>query len=359
MTRQILSTLFVCLAASSLLLAQDGYDIKVKIDGYEAEEIYLGYFYGDKQYLKDTTALQSDGYYHFKGSEALEQGVYLVVLPPDNNYFQLILDEDQTLQLETEFSALTDKMKVAGSVENETLYDYIGFLGKMRGKATPIQEKIKAAEEAQEDKTEFTEQLNAIDEDVRNKQKQVIAEHGDKIVGAIIKANLALDIPEFEGETEEDTRRKAYYWQLEHYFDNLNLGDTRIMRSPFLFQKVLGYVEKSVIQHPDTIAKAVDKVLEMMRPSEETFKYYLIHFLNKYANAKIVGQDAVYVHLVDEYYKKGDAPWTEEEQLEKIIDQSDKLKPLLIGKIAPNITTYTKDNEAITLHDFKAKYTVL
>lgn len=356
--KQILITLYL-LTIAAILLAQDGYDIKIKIDGYDQPEIYLGYFYADKQYLKDTTALGDDGYYHFKGQDTLEQGVYLVVLPPDNNYFQLILDDDHEMVMETAMPALTAKMKVKGSTENEVLYDYISFLGKMREKASPLQEQIKKAEEAGEDKTKFTDQLGEIDKEVRAKQNEIVEQHGEKIVGAIIKANLPFDTPEFDGETEEEVKRKAYYWQLEHYFDNIDLGDPRIMRSPFLFQKVIGYTDKSVIQHPDTISKAVDRVLNLMRPSEETFKFYLIHFLNKYANSKIVGQDAVYVHLVDEYYKKGDAPWTEEEQLKKIIDQADKTKPLLIGKTAPNITMYNKDNEPIALHDFDSKYTVL
>ena len=32
-----------------------------------------------------------------------------------------------------------------------------------------------------------------------------------------------------------------------------------------------------------------------MEPAKETFKYYLVHYLNKYAASKIVGFDAVYV----------------------------------------------------------------
>ena len=58
-------------------------------------------------------------------------------------------------------------------------------------------------------------------------------------------------------------------------------------------------------------------MLEGMKPAPETFKYYLVHFLNEYAKSKVVGYDAMYVHLVDKYYSTGLAPWTDEEQLEK------------------------------------------
>ena len=44
--------------------------------------------------------------------------------------------------------------------------------------------------------------------------------------------------------------------------------------------------------------------------------------------------DAVYVHIVKNYYAKGLAPWTEEDQLKKIVKNAEKLEPLLIGKTA-------------------------
>ena len=96
-----------------------------------------------------------------------------------------------------------------------------------------------------------------------------------------------------------------------------------------------------------------------MEPAEETFKYYLIHFLNAYAKSKLVGMDAVYVHLVEKYYAAGKAPWTDEEQLKKIVDNAAKLKPLLIGKTAPNFATQKQDGSKVALHDVDSEYTVL
>jgi thiol-disulfide isomerase/thioredoxin len=115
-----------------------------------------------------------------------------------------------------------------------------------------------------------------------------------------------------------------------------------------------------------------------MKPADETFKFYLVHFVNEYAKSKIVGMDAVYVHLVKNYYEKGLAPWTEEEQLKKMIDNANTLEPLLIGKIAPDIkmqkldvkeTLKLKDvenehkrfkvGESLSLHEVKSPYTVL
>ena len=118
-------------------------------------------------------------------------------------------------------------------------------------------------------------------------------------------------------------------------------------------------MNKLTPQNPDSMIISIDYLLERMKPAEETFKYYLIYFLNKYANSKVVGQDAIYVHLVDKYYKTGMAPWTEEEQLAKIIDNADRLKPILIGNKARDITTQDRNGQFHKLHKIDSKYTIV
>ncbi|MCB0639583.1 MAG: redoxin domain-containing protein, partial [Lewinella sp.] len=154
-------------------------------------------------------------------------------------------------------------------------------------------------------------------------------------------------------------QRQRWRWTIDHYFDHLDIGDPRMLRTPFLFQRVDYFVQKLTVQHPDSISLAIDRVLEGMKPAPETFKYYLIHFLNFYAASKFVGMDAVYVHLVDNYYAHGLAPWTEQEQLDKIVDNANRLRPLLIGRVAPDIRMERRDGSAISLHDVDAEYTVL
>jgi thiol-disulfide isomerase/thioredoxin len=73
----------------------------------------------------------------------------------------------------------------------------------------------------------------------------------------------------------------------------------------------------------------------------------------------MVGMDAVYVHLGLNYYAKGLADWTDEEQLQKIVDNAKTLEPLLIGKKAPDITMQRRDGSQVSLYDVESDYTVL
>ena len=129
----------------------------------------------------------------------------------------------------------------------------------------------------------------------------------------ILKSNEAPKIPDYDGSAEEQQIQK-WRWMLEHYFDNMDLQDDRLVRTSFFFQKVDYYMEKLTVQHPDSLIKSLDFILEKMKKDEaesaENFKYYLVHYFNKYAKSKIVGMDAVYVHLALNYYDNGLAPWT-------------------------------------------------
>ncbi len=353
--------LFAMLLPTMAFSQKVGYQIKLNIDGFEEGELYLGYFYGDKQYLKDTAYVEADGRYYFEGNEKLEPGIYMIVLPPDNKYFQILVnDNEQWLTMETQMDALEADMKIEGSEDNTLFYNYLNFLTSKRPVAEELKKKIKEAEEAGDEKkkAKYEAQLKTIDDAVFGYQKNITTKHPKSLTATIIKANRPLDIPEFSGEKEEK-ERKRFYWMRDHWFDNIDLGDPRMVRTPFLFQKITHFVEKMTVQHPDSIIIAVDKVLEKAKPAEETFKYYLIHFLNEFAKSKIVGMDAIYVHIAKKYYETGQAPWTDEEQLQKIIENANKLDPLLIGKIAPNIQMQYQDGSPIQLHDFKSPLTVL
>jgi len=358
--KHFLTALIVLICLPTLIFSQKtGYQIKVKIDGYQQKEAYLGYYFGDKQYLKDTAYAEPDGRFYFEGNEKLTGGMYLIVLPPDNQFIQLLIDDDnQWFSLETKMTDLSGNVKITGSEDNKWFYDYLKFITDRRPKADDFKKQLEEAKDDEKKKVKIEEKIKVLDDEVMAHQKNIVAQFPKSMTALVIKANMPLDPPKFEGE-QKDKDLQAFYWMRSHWFDNLDLADPKLVRTPFLFPKVEHFINKMTVQHPDSLILAVDKVLGKMLPAEDNFKFYLIHFLNQFAKSNIVGMDAVYVHIAQKYYKTGLAPWTEEEQLKKIIENADKLAPLLIGKVTPNVEMLTQKNEKIWLHDFQSPLTVL
>ncbi|MDX1941431.1 MAG: thioredoxin-like domain-containing protein [Saprospiraceae bacterium] len=353
----LISTLFFVIAA----FANGGHTIKVQIKNFTGKEIYFGYPYGDKEYLRDTAVLDTQGYFVFAGEEELPGGVYLIVMPPNNEYFQILLNKGEQnliVSVNDPKNPMKD-IKIEGSSDNNLLYEYLNYLAALRPQADTIRAQIARASD-EKIKESLQKKLDAIDKDVVAYQNRLVEKHPKTLSAAIIRANIPMDQPEFQGDTLE-IQRQRWRYSIEHFFDNLDLGDPRMLRTPkaIFFDRIDYYVNKLQVQHPDSLSQAVDYVLNKMKPAEETFKYYLIHFLNYFAKSQYVGMDAVYVHLVNEYYAKGLAPWTDAESLKKIIENAKGLEPTLIGKIIPDVTLEKRDSSKISLHSVDAEYIIL
>lgn len=370
---------FFCLLIGAQLFAAKGYEIKVSIDGFTEKEAYLGYHYGDKQYISDTTTV-TNGKFEFSGNEPLDGGMYLIVLPPNNDVIQILINEgDQHLSVKTKIGQLNEALQISGSKDNTLFNNYTRFLNReMRPLADSISQALAAERENGKDETKIKSlenQLKSINEQVVDYQNNLIKDNPKSLTAAIVKANLQVKTPEFEG---DQAAFKRWQYTKHHFFDNIDLADPRFLKSPVVFGKVDYYMNKLIAQHPDSIKVAVDYILDKTKKNEDSFKFFLIHFLNTYSRSKMMGMDAVFVHVAEKYYATGQAPWTPEENLEKIVDKARKLKPLLIGKVAPDITCELldvdatlkmKDHENIharfkttgtqSLHGIDAKYTVL
>lgn len=337
--------------------AQEGFRIAVDLDTFSGNEIYLAYYFGKNQYVRDTAAREND-LYVFEADTLLEPGVYMVVLPPDNRFFQVLLPaEDQTMDFKADPRDLNGTLSINGSAENSMFYDYLGFLNEER----PLRDSLsKLYQEAtdEEVKASYLAELEGINDQVMSRQEALVRDHPESVTALMINSGREVEIPEFEGE-KADVDLKRYVYFKDHYFDYIDFNNPALLRTPFLHNKIDYYVNKLTVQVPDSISKSLDFVLNQFEQGGEGFRYYLIHFLNTYASSKIVGMDAVYVHIVDKYYAKGLASWTDQEQLDKIIKNAETLKPILIGKKAPDLVLLDQKGTEVRLSEVDAEYTVL
>ncbi|HRI61081.1 MAG TPA: redoxin domain-containing protein [Saprospiraceae bacterium] len=350
---------FAILSFSTLFADGGGYKIRVKLDNYPYKSITLGFHYGDKQYVKDTAAVDAEGWFTFQADTLLPCGVYLLVLQPDNNFIQVLIPaDDQDFTMTTDAKDSVIKMKIKGSDDNTAFYDYLRYLNSLRPEADTLRAQINRTKGNTADSVRLTTKLAEIDKSVKKYQQDLITKHPGFLSTKIVKASIEPEIPEFKGDDKE-VQRKKYYWYRNHFFDNIDLADPCLLRSPVLHPKVDQYVTKVTPQHPDSVNVAIDYVIGKMKDSKENYKYYLIHFLNFYAKSTLVGFDACYVHIAKTYYCSGQANWTKKEDVEKICDNANRLEPILIGKIAPNITVTDRENKPHNLWDVDADYTVL
>ncbi len=352
-----LFTFFLFFSFQSRIFSQtDGYHIEVDVKNFDGDTLKLGYYFGKSQYLKDT-AFFENGKLLFKGDESLSAGVYLLVFPPNNNFAHVLITEDQQhFSLTLDMDDIVASARFKGSEENTLYYEYLRQLEERRPKAEELK-KLMATDSVR--RLEYKVQLDAIDKEVQDIQNRILKKNPESFTALLIKANRDIEIPEYAELDETERKQKQYEFYRAHYFDNFDLNDPRAIRSGLMQQKVDFYLQKLTYQYPDSQSVAMDYLLKSMDNNSEGFQYYLVEFLNESARSKRMGMDAVYVYLVDHYYKPGKATWMDEEQLNKLIQQAETLRPILIGQTAPDLELYKQSGESLKISEIEADYTVL
>ncbi|MDX9941335.1 MAG: thioredoxin-like domain-containing protein [Bacteroidales bacterium] len=340
-------------------MADKGYRITVEVEGLSEGDVMLAYHFGDRQYLQDTARMERPGYYVFEKEERLEPGMYLVVVP-GQKYFEIIVDDDQHFGITTKMDEFAEKTQFEGSPENEVFYEYLRFIRVMGEEISMIREELTREDMDEGDREAITVRMDNINEQVTQKQESYIERFPEGLFSKILLAQREAEIPETPLSEDGTPDQKALYEQYKsRYWENIDFSDDRLLRTPVFHNKLRVYFSNVVVQIPDSIIAEADRMVEKTRINDEVFKYTIWFITNHFERSQIMGHDAVFVHMIEKYYMSGEAHWVEAENLARISERAMKLKPLLIGKVAPDINMFRPDQSRYSLHEMNARYTVL
>ena len=62
------------------------------------------------------------------------------------------------------------------------------------------------------------------------------------------------------------------------------------------------YFEKITFRNPDSIIKAADFLINKSKVNNEFFQFTVMFITAKYERPKIMGLDAVFVHMIENYF---------------------------------------------------------
>lgn len=339
-----------------------GYKIEVQINGLKDTTIMLGYHLGDKKYVQDTAKVDSKGYAVFKG-DSLKQGIYLVILP-SKTYFEVLVGKDQQFKVKTDISNLLEKLSFSDSKESSAFCDYQKYLVEQQKLMNDLQNKYKAVSSKPDSIKIIQEKIKELDKKVNEYWLDIIKINPNTLLSAIAKTMIPIHTPEFK--VPENTKNAdslkwimGYQYNKNHYFDNISLTDSRLIRTPILEQRLNVFFDKLLIPVPDSIIPEAIKIIEKTRPNKEMFQYTLQFLGNKFATSNVMGFDAVFVAIAEKYYLAGQAWWADKKTIDQIDQRVKALKPNLIGNKCPDLSLPDMTGKIRKLSDINAKITVV
>jgi thiol-disulfide isomerase/thioredoxin len=343
--------------------AKKGYQISLNINGLSDSTVYLAYHLGDKQYLKDSLKLNKSGQGSFSGKEDLPQGIYMIVLP-GRKYFEILIDNDQEFSLTCLYTDYFKSLEFSGSDENDKFLDYQRKWIKMQDEGGKINARYQNNKSNNDSVRILTDLRSKLEDKMKVFLNEVINQNKGTLLAILLKSMLPIEIPVLNlppNTVNPDSVRwaRSYNYDREHFFDNIDLNDERILRTPILQAKLKNYFAGDPIQLSDSLNKRIDMVISKCKGNYKIFQFVSVFLFNYFRESEIMGHDAVMVKLADDIYLSGKADWTTAEWRDNLKKEVDRIRPNLIGVKGHDLIMDSFAGKYVSLFDINKDFTIL
>lgn len=362
--RKILVFLFTLfLPATVFCQLKNNHEISLTISGLSDSSVYLAYHFGNKQYLTDTARLDGKGRGVFKGDEKLEQGIYMIVLP-GNKYFEFLASDDQVFSITCDYDNYYETLKFSGSDENTAFVDYQKRWTSLQRQAQSISRRIQNNRQNNDSLRILTEKQKDHEEAMKSYLRNTAEKYGGSLLSVLVNSMLPVEVPDFqipEGTHNPDSARWVlrYNYNKDHFFDNLDLTDERLLRTPLLYARLDAFFRNVVIQHPDSINKEIDRIINKCEDNYNVFQFVSVYLFNHFRESEIMGHDAVILKLADDIYLSGKADWITNDFRDDLARQAELIRNNLIGMKAKNLVMDSYNGIFVSLYDIEKDFTIL
>ncbi|NRA12174.1 MAG: DUF5106 domain-containing protein [Crocinitomicaceae bacterium] len=215
----------------------------------------------------------------------------------------------------------------------------------------------------------LTDEIDAINDEVIAYQKNIATNPNNLLVSKVVLMSMDIEIPDapvdYAGNIIDSNFKFKYY--RDHYFDNIDLNDDRLMRNRVFHNKFTNYFSpKIMLQHWDTVIQYAFQFCDGLNPKSDVFQYSVSWITSQYEKSKIMGMNKVFIHMGKRYYctlndeGKSPAHWMPKENLEKLCEKVSTHYDLVMGATPPNLIL--RDTTDVNWRDFYSldnEYTVL
>jgi peroxiredoxin len=325
--------LFILLFLPVSSMVAQGYKIDVKIKGAENKDAHLAFYMGDKQYITQNVKFNKSGELTFKGEQKLPPGIYFIAI--DNNYFDILIRDEQEFSLKSDTTNIVGLMKIKGSKENEVFFDYQKKLLAKKKVIGQLEEKIKVLEKNNDTVQNYQNQIDQLVAELEQIANETTKKHPESYIAKLIGAMSDQNI------------------------DNFKFDDKDLLRTPFFHNRVRLFIKKSIEKNANYINYQTQQLLSSVRHEEANYQYIANYLLNFYNSFYKIGMNEVFVFIADNYFLPDKATWFNQKQLEEIQKRRDFFAQSLPGKAAQDLTLESTTGEFFSLHQVKANTTLL
>jgi len=350
-----------------------GYEIKFILDGLKDTMLYFAKYYGDQNYIHDTLYLSKKEPYTYisKQKTPIPRGFYILANQNKVKMIDIVIDSSQsfvvkTTKLNPDAPDVQSNVTFINSPENTAMNLFFSTMSRFQRQILTLGSEIKKEESSENPNAALIEtkkmERRLYQDSMMTFRTNFLEANKHTLFGKAQKFTQEIDVPPPpvmpDGSIDSNF---GYYYYINHYWDNMDFSDPALVTIPqgVFADKLKIYFDEVVPPLVDSVIKYADILVEKSKNTPELFRYFVVYITSKYERSQYVSHDAVFVHMVLNYYAKGLCPWTDEAVLERMVTHAQKLEPILIGKRAPEL--YMADTAGVfhSNYESKRKYTIM
>ena len=340
--RHLKLTLLVLFCASAIVTKSQSIDsthIEVQIEGIPAGKTRLIGVYGDRNYIADSAMVDATGRFELRRKNMLPAGFYTFLLPGGNKNFSILIDQDQHFFLRAKADDIGGTMQVVGSINTSLFYETYRFQAKQDPELNKLADQMRGKPESSPEYQEAKARQTQILDERKAYLEKIYQENPDAFFTKFKKAGQNPDLTyPHKPNGDLDTLAQLLHYR-GHFWDDVDFNDSRLLYTPVIGNKLRRYIKEMTPQNRDSIIPVADEIIRRVMPYKPYFQFFSNWIALQYENTKttVMDGEAVYVHVVKNFFTPELAFWDKPEDLEKLQKHVWEMEASLMWKKGPDV----------------------
>ena len=328
-------------------------DITISIAGAAPGKVILVGQFMDQQFKADTAEAGAGGTVRFHPAKPYEPGYYFVFYM-DQTRADFLIDKDQTFTLTSNKRDVVGQMEVTGSTDNQLLYESLKYDQEIAPLLSSTNAMLEMARPGQADYREIAAQQEELLNSRAEYYRKSFADHPESFYTSFRRAAMLLQSSPNPAPGELANLRRGYW-------SGVDFTDDRLLNTPAIAGNLDRYISELTPQNADSINAAADALLQQVLDKKEYYRFFANAITLKYqpGRAEIMDPEAVYVHMIRNYFTPERAFWADTMMLYGLQNQADMMAQSLVGEKATNLIVPGLDGESKRLFAETAPYVIV
>jgi len=336
--------------------AGDKPEIKAQITNLTPGQAFLVSYFADQRFKVDSAQVDNNGKIVLKRDQPYPGGMYLLLLP-DQQVIQILLDKDQTVSISGDANDLGNTLAIEGQEDTELLYSTMKGEETFNNQLATISQQLSAANQGTPEFEKLMEERKAATK-ARKDYLDGIFKKNPNTFFTVFKRSGQNPDPDEVIKSDGTVDLSMYR---EKFWENVDFTDERLLRTPVIINKLKRQIKDFTVQRADSLISTAKFLMDKVGDNKEYYQFIANWIVLEYqpGESSLMDAEAVHVFMVQNYFTEDKAFWATKEQTQAIQQRAFTMAQSLIGQTAPDVVSTDPKGKTRSIMEMKSDYIIV